>query len=159
MRWSVKRRNNRLAGGVFAILVSTVGVTAGSSRAFEFWPAAFGLLILLGMACLELSIHYRLDANEIAVKWLFYTFSFSRGDIEHIERADYTPTVHTFGYGGVGILYGRFHVKPQGNVRIYGGRNPDAGVALSLRDGKTVILTPEDSERFMRELGKLDYPL
>ena len=164
MFWSVERHNNKWVGvilvGVFVILILTVSAGVGASDAlFEFWPAALGILILLGMFGLELSLRYRLDSEEVTVMWLLYSFSFLRETIESIELAIYTPTARTFGYGGVGILYGRFHVKPQGKVRIYGGRNPNASIVLSLKDAKTIILTPEDPKRFLEELKRLGYPV
>ena len=50
-----------------------------SNNLFEFWAAALGILILLGMSGLELSLRYRLDSEKVTVMWLLYTFSFLKG--------------------------------------------------------------------------------
>ncbi len=80
--------------------------------------------------------------------------------VEIIEKEKTSWAIRVFGVGGLFGYYGKFANRQLGSMTWYATRR-DKIVLLSTIDGRKIILTPDDPERFSGELRKFcsDYPV
>lgn len=115
------------------------------------------LVILLGSA-LFIVRGYELDSTELRIQRLVWVTTIP---LAGLERAWRDPTslfrsLRLFGNGGLFSISGLFWNRNLGRYRAF-ATHPKRAVVLGLGHRK-VVVTPEDPERFLRELREL-HPL
>ena len=94
-----------------------------------------------------------LNQNDLYIKRPFDKVVLLRSDIIKIEKIDYKDlslAMRKFGSGGVFGYIGKFWNKQQGNMTWYATdmKNP---VMIETKNGKKIVLTPDDRVQFLEQ--------
>jgi hypothetical protein len=126
-------------------------------RSMDFWFGLLPLALLMGTALCTVR-GYSLTPDAILIHRLCWKTKLPR---QGLESAEYQPgilrrSLRTFGNGGLFSFTGWFHNHTLGTYRAY-ATDIHRTVVLRLSE-KTIVLTPDDPERFVSELmGKPSY--
>ena len=123
----------------------------GLPRAFAIY---LPLIILLGAALFVIR-GYELTSTELRVQRLLWLTTIS---LSGLERAWHDPnamawSLRLFGNGGLFSISGLFRNRTLGNYRAF-ATYPKRAVVLAFA-GRKIVVTPENPEMFLRELGTL----
>lgn len=72
-------------------------------------------------------------------------------EIRSIEAGETGVGIRTFGVGGLFGYYGRFNYDKAGNLTQYATQSVNK-VFIRTKQGKQIIITPNDKDRFIQEL-------
>lgn len=112
-------------------------------------------LVLIILFCfLFRTTGYSIDPGQLTIHRPVKNLSFPLSEIESIAeltKGDLKGTIRSFGVGGLFGYFGKFYNMKLGRMTFYATRR-DQAVLIRLRSGKQILLTPDDRERFIREL-------
>lgn len=117
-----------------------------------------GLLLLF--CCIFLGCYlfapksYRIDSTSLTIVRSISDKKIMLADIEEIrtvEDGEMGAGIRTFGVGGLFGYYGRFSFQKAGNVTLYATKIIN-NIFIQTRQGKRLIITPDDKEGFIQEL-------
>lgn len=117
-----------------------------------FWLALLPLALIV-VAALFVIRGYSITPDTILVHRLFWDTKLSRN---HIQSASFEPnalrsTIRTFGNGGLFSFTGWYHNTRLGSFRAFA---TDSARTVVLRyENKTIVLTPDNQDTFVRELS------
>ena len=99
-----------------------------------------------------------LNQNDLCVKRPFDKVILLRSDIIKIQKIEYkdlSSSLRTFGCGGLFGYFGKFWNKQQGSMTWYvtDMKNP---VMIETKNGKKIVLTPDDREQFLEQFTALE---
>ena len=99
-----------------------------------------------------------LNQNDLYVKRPFDKVVILLSDIIKIEKIDYKDlsfAMRKFGSGGLFGYFGKFWNKQQGSMTWYvtNMKNP---VMIETKNGKKIVLTPDDREQFLEQFTILE---
>jgi len=109
--------------------------------------------VLLGCA-LFMVRSYTLDAGRLSIQRLFWSNTMDLGDLEAVYH-DPEATKRSrkiWGNDGLFAMSGLFRNEPLGRYQAY-ITDPKRAVVLKLRT-RTVVVTPDDPEKFIREIKR-----
>ncbi len=126
-------------------------LSSGDIRSLDFWFGLLPLALLMGTALCTVR-GYSLTADAILIHRLCWKTKLSR---QGLESAEYQPgilrrSLRTFGNGGIFSFTGWYYIRTLGSYRAY-ATDIHRTVVLRL-SGKTIVLTPDEPERFVSEL-------
>lgn len=108
----------------------------------SLWIALF--LVVVGVLSYLLNpTHYEVGAQELSIHQLVGAFRIPLSSILRVQRLVRLPYIRVFGIGGLFGYYGLYWSKETGTVRMY-GRNRRNPILLVLRDGKKIVIMPDD---------------
>lgn len=126
-------------------------LASGDFRSIDFWFGVLPLALLIGAALCTVR-GYSLTPEAILIHRLCWKTKLSR---QGLESAEYQPgmlrhSLRSFGNGGLFSFTGWYHNRTLGAYRAY-ATDIHRTVVLRL-SGKTIVLTPDEPERFVSEL-------
>jgi len=126
-------------------------VASADFRSLDFWVGLLPLVLLIGAALCTVR-GYSLTPDAILIHRLCWKTKLSR---QGFESAEYQPgilrhSLRSFGNGGLFSFTGWYHNRTLGTFRAY-ATDIHRTVVLRL-SGKTIVLTPDEPERFVSEL-------
>lgn len=126
-------------------------LAAGDVRHLQFWFGVLPLALLIGTALFTVR-GYSLTPDAVLIHRLFWKTKLSR---QGLESTEYQPgilsrSLRTFGNGGLFSFTGWYYTRSLGAYRAY-ATDIQRTVVLRL-SGKTIVLTPDEPERFVSEL-------
>lgn len=152
--WSTLLRIISVAASLLCVKVvidERHALASGDFRSLDFWFGLLPLTLLMGAALCTVR-GYSLTPDAILIHRLFWKTKLSR---QGLESAAYQPgilrrSIRTFGNGGFFSFTGWCYNRTLGSYRAY-ATDIDRTVVLRL-NGKTIVLTPDEPERFVSEL-------
>lgn len=138
-------------------IVQVVALRASNIPSSNKWvliaSALVSPLVLLGCALFMIR-GYTLDAGRLIVQRMIWTNTLDLGDL---EAAYHDPEAvkrsrKSIGNDGLFAMHGTFRNKTLGRYKAF-ITDPERAVVLKLRD-RTVVVSPDDPERFLRELQR-----
>jgi hypothetical protein len=136
---------------VIIVIQERHALASGDFRSLHFWFAMLPLGLLMGAALCAVR-GYSLTPDAILIHRLFWKTRLSR---QGLDSAEYQPgilrrSIRTFGNGGFFSFSGWYYNRALGAYRAFA---TDTHRAVVLRlGGKTIVLTPDDPEKFVSEL-------
>lgn len=126
-------------------------LASGDLRGLEFWFGLLPLALLVGTALCTVR-GYSITPDTILIHRLCWKTKLSR---QGLESAEFQPgilrrSIRTFGNGGLFSFTGWYYNRTLGGYRAY-ATDIRRTVVLRLQ-GKTIVLTPDEPERFVSEL-------
>ena len=99
-----------------------------------------------------------LNQNDLCVKRPFDKVVILLSDIIKIQKIDYKDlsfAMRKFGSGGLFGYFGKFWNKQQGSMTWYATdmKNP---VMIETKNGKKIVLTPDDREQFLEQFTAIE---
>jgi len=148
-----------LTGFLLLILpaIQFVVLRAAHAQAMNFWVLLSVLVVppavLLGCAFFMIR-GYTLDAGRLIVQRLIWSNTLDLGDLESVYHDPEATkrSVKIIGNDGLFAMCGTFRNKTLGRYRAF-VTDPQRAVVLKLRT-RTVVVTPDDPEKFIREIQK-----
>jgi hypothetical protein len=155
--WSTLLRIITVAASLLCVGVAInerQALASGDFRSLDFWFGVLPLALLIGTALCTVR-GYSITLDAIFVQRLCWKTRLPR---QGLESAEYQPGVlrhsfRTFGNGGLFSFTGWYYNRTLGTYRAY-ATDIHRTVVLRLR-GKTIVLTPDEPERFVNELKEL----
>lgn len=98
---------------------------------------------------------YTVTAGELIIRRPIGNVRLPRAGIRSVEpvaKDEIGGAIRTFGVGGLFGYYGRFANFNLGRMTWYATRR-DRPVLIRTIDGRKIVVTPDDRERFVAELG------
>ncbi|MDP1590692.1 MAG: PH domain-containing protein [Prosthecobacter sp.] len=161
--WSTLLRVITVAASLLCVTVAIHerhALASGDFRSLDFWFGVLPLALLIGTALCTVR-GYSITPDAIFVHRLCWKTRLPR---QGLESAEYQPGVlrHSFrtcGNGGLFSFTGWYYNSALGTYRAY-ATDIHRTVVLRLR-GKTIVVTPDEPERFVSELKEIapDTPL
>jgi hypothetical protein len=143
-----------VAGGVVAttVYITMLALQEGHP---EMILAPAGAIIALGIAAVYSVKRYTLTDSDLVIERRGSNRLVPLGDIEKAEAVtskDLGLGVRTFGSGGFMGYLGRHIYRHIGKATLY-VTDRERMILITLRSGKQVIISPEDTPGFMKALG------
>jgi hypothetical protein len=113
-------------------------------------------LILLSIFAF-VPISYRIEREEFIVSRFAPNFHIPLSRIASVRRGDAMDLrgwKRVMGCGGVGGFFGLYSVPALGPSRLYITRKDDL-VIMPLKKGRTLVLSPKDSEAFVKAINEV----
>jgi len=140
---------------LFAVIIGgQYSIIKDSGRAVPIYTTTACILIYL-LAFAFRPINYVVTEEEIIIRRPLLNAHIKRADIESAELIDKSKirgSIRTFGVGGLFGYYGSFANFSLGRMTWYATRR-DKPVLIKTTDGRKIILTPNDPDKFVIELG------
>jgi hypothetical protein len=126
-------------------------LASGDFRSLAFWFGVLPLALLISAALCTVR-DYSLTPDAILIHRLCWKTKLPR---QGLKSAEYQPgilrhSLRSFGNGGLFSFTGWYHNRTLGTYRAY-ATDIHRTVVLRL-NGKTIVLTPDEPERFVSEL-------
>jgi hypothetical protein len=152
--WSTLLRIISVAAALICVGVAIQerhALASGDFRSLDFWFGVLPLALLIGAALCTVR-GYSLTPEAILIHRLCWKTKLLR---QGLESAEYQPgilrhSLRSFGNGGLFSFTGWYHNRTLGTYRAY-ATDIHRTVVLRL-SGKTIVLTPDEPERFVSEL-------
>ena len=135
-----------IIGGQYSIIKD-------AGRAVPIYTTTACLLIYF-LAFAFRPINYVVTKDEVIVRRLFLNVHIKRADIKSVELVDKKKirgSIRTFGVGGLFGYYGTFANFSLGRMTWYATQR-DKPILIKTTDGKKIILTPNEPDKFVGEL-------
>jgi hypothetical protein len=136
------------------IITNLVTLLFGALIVFNFILPLAILLMIIYLICLLLKpLNYEITGNELIIRRLIKSVHIDRSDIESLELLDKSKlrgTVRTFGVGGLFGWYGKFANSQLGDMTWYVTRR-DKIVLINIKDGKKILISPDEAVAFLTE--------
>ena len=94
---------------------------------------------------------YEINAYSLLINRPFNTVIINKSNINYIQiikKENLNWSVRTFGVGGLFGYFGFFWNKKLGNMIWYASKR-DTAIMINTKDGKTIIITPDEVEKFI----------
>ncbi|MEX1829802.1 PH domain-containing protein [Luteibacter sp. CQ10] len=140
--------------GMLALLVCVVAIVVMAGRVTDTVavPLAGLLLVILSITFALSPLRYEIHGHELVVRrQVGRTTADLRGASVSRDGEAFRGLVRVFGNGGFFAFHGVFYSRRLGFVRVY-ARNRDHGVVVTLRNGKTWVLSPDEPDRMVAAL-------
>lgn len=141
---------------LFAVIVGgQYPIIKSSGSASPVYTTTACLLIYL-LAFVFRPVRYVVTEEELIVRRPVLSVHLKRSDIKTvalIEKDQIRGAVRTFGVGGMFGYYGNFANFSLGRMTWYATRR-DTPVLVQTTNGKKIILTPDEPERFVEEWNR-----
>jgi hypothetical protein len=147
------------------ITLLSIGIIIGS-RLADKDEKSEGSLILIALLLLPYGITYAFSplSYELNEKSLIInrpiknvTLNYSQiKSISKLENGKLSWSIRTFGVGGLFGYFGKFWNKEFGSMTWYTTRR-DKVIMIITNENKRIIITPDDSEKFINEFSKIEY--
>ncbi|MEQ1751384.1 MAG: PH domain-containing protein [Prosthecobacter sp.] len=156
--WSTLLRIISVAASLLCVCVAIQerhALATGDIGSLDFWFGVLPLALLIGTALCTVR-GYSITPDAILIHRLCWKTKLLR---QGLESAEYQPGVmrhslRSCGNGGLFSFTGWYHNRTLGTYRAY-ATDTHRTVVLRL-SGKTIVLTPDEPERFVSELmGKV----
>jgi hypothetical protein len=152
--WSTLLRIISVAASLLCVKIAIDerhALASGDFRSLDFWSGLLPLALLIGAALCTVR-GYSITPDAILIHRLCWKTKISRQGLESVE---YQPgilrrSIRTFGNGGFFSFNGWCYNSKLGSYRAY-ATDIHRTVVLRL-SGKTIVLTPDEPERFVSEL-------
>lgn len=148
-------------------------LTIGSTLLFAFiiigqyliaedWVNAIFLCTAIALALIYFitfgfrPLSYCLTNDELIIHRLFTDVKIHRNNIKNVELLNQDSirgSIRTFGVGGLFGYYGKFFNSRLGGMTWYATRT-DRMVMIDTIDGKKIIITPDDPDKFVTDWHK-----
>ena len=140
------------------IITNLVTLLFGVLIVFNFiLPLAIFLLVIYLICLLLKPLSYEITEDELIIRRLIKSVHINGSDIESLElkdKSDLAGTVRTFGVGGLFGWYGKFANSQSGNMTWYVTRR-DKPVLIIKKDGKKIMISPDEAEAFIKEYQRI----
>ena len=139
---------------VFVPAFTHFKATAGKSDHMIPWFTIIPLALLMLLMYMLKPSALVLDGGSLTIMRLFKPVTIQLSDIamaRPLDASEVKGSLRTFGNGGLFGYFGKFYNSQFGHMTWYCTQRKNY-VLLEKRDGKSIVLSPDDPTAFLREL-------
>ena len=137
-----------------AIILAPCFLSIDEGKGASILTAVF-LLLVYGLVYALRPINYELTPDSLIIQRLFMNVKIERNQIIKVvllEKGNTKWAFRIFGVGGLFGYFGKFENSTLGSMTWYATRQ-DRTVLVETVDGKKIIITPDEAEKFVADFN------
>lgn len=137
-----------------SIIIGQYFLITEGTRSIPIFTTVLLLVLYFGVFAFRVT-GYSITTDKVIIHRPFDNIKIDKTDIKSVEALDKSKlswSIRIFGVGGLFGYYGRFANSKIGRMTWYATRRDKPVLVVTNYDAK-IILTPDDAERFVVDLG------